>query len=178
MHPDDSQYTTTTPQPVVVAPTQVSQGHHLSVLTFRSPSVVSGRSPRLKFAANRSVHSASTIQGRCSIPSASSHARPAPNPVPNQTGHARLLKRSTEKITPNEKPRPDRITREESARSHCKFCVSWVVLRGSMRGIPSMMIRSRNSKETERNGWVYLEGQEGAECRLCVFLPSHLIKLH
>lgn len=58
-------------------------------------------------------------------PSASSHALPAPNPVPNQTGHALRLNSRTEKMTPNEKPRPDRITPLDNARSHCVYPVSF-----------------------------------------------------
>jgi len=83
---------------------------YLSVLTFRSPSVLNGRSPRLKLA------------------SASSQARPAPKPVPSHTGHALRLNRSTEKITPKENPRPDRMTKEERARSH--FSLSSASLTG------------------------------------------------
>lgn len=51
--------------------------------------------------------------------SASSHARPAPNPRPTQAGHARRLKSRTEKMTPKERPREERMTREERAWSHC-----------------------------------------------------------
>jgi len=50
--------------------------------------------------------------------SPSSQARPAPKPVPNHTGHALRLKRSTEKITPKEKPIEDRISRDDIAWSH------------------------------------------------------------
>lgn len=93
---------------------------HRSVLTFRSLSVVSGRSPRLKLAiALVSRHVQRYRVTRKALPSASSQALPAPKPAPSHTGHARLLKSRTEKMTPNERPRPDRITSDESARSHC-----------------------------------------------------------
>lgn len=49
----------------------------------------------------------------------SSQARPAPNPRPTNAGHARRLKRSTEKTTPNETPRPERMSMEDRQRSHC-----------------------------------------------------------
>lgn len=64
----------------------------------------------------------------CPLPSASSHALPAPKPVPNHTGHALRLKRRTEKMTPKEKPRPDRITILDKARSHCYHSVSLNIL--------------------------------------------------
>ena len=48
----------------------------------------------------------------------SSHALPAPNPRPTNAGHARRLKRSTEKTTPNDRPRPERMSIEERQRSH------------------------------------------------------------
>jgi len=83
--------------------TQMTPGTvYLSVRTFRSPSVVR-ESPLLKFA------------------SASSQARPAPNPVPSHTGHALRLNNKTENMTPKEKPRPDLITNDEIARSHFSF---------------------------------------------------------
>lgn len=49
----------------------------------------------------------------------SSHALPAPKPRPTNAGHARRLKRRTEKTTPNETPRPERMSIEERQRSHC-----------------------------------------------------------
>lgn len=54
---------------------------------------------------------------RC-VPSASSYALPAPNPVPNQTGHDLLLNNRTENMTPKEKPSEDLMMKEETARSH------------------------------------------------------------
>jgi hypothetical protein len=54
----------------------------------------------------------------------SSHARPAPNPRPTNAGHARRLKRRTEKTTPKPRPRPERMTMEERQRSHCECIVS------------------------------------------------------
>ncbi len=95
---------------------------YLSVRTFRSPSVLSGLSPRLKFAGKFLVPSFSSQSIVHSLPSASSQARPAPKPVPSHTGKALLLNSSTENMTPKEKPRPERITNEESARSHCIRC--------------------------------------------------------
>lgn len=56
---------------------------------------------------------------RHDVPSASSQARPAPNPAPNKTGQALLLNRSTENITPNDAPRPVRIRPLDNALSHC-----------------------------------------------------------
>ena len=92
----------------------------VSVRTALRPSgVLDGRFPRLKFAVYLGKLG-SHLLWLVHIPSASSHARPAPNPVPNQTGHALRLNRSTEKITPKEKPRVDRITRDDIARSHCR----------------------------------------------------------
>jgi len=49
----------------------------------------------------------------------SSQARPAPNPRPTNAGHARRLKSRTEKTTPNETPRPERMSMDERQRSHC-----------------------------------------------------------
>lgn len=51
----------------------------------------------------------------------SSTARPAPKPVPNHKGHARRLKIRTEKMTPNESPRPDLMMRLDKQRSHLSF---------------------------------------------------------
>ena len=48
----------------------------------------------------------------------SSHARPAPKPNPTYAGHARRLKRRTEKTIPNDRPRPERMSIEERQRSH------------------------------------------------------------
>jgi hypothetical protein len=90
----------------------------LPVLTFLRPSVLIGRSPRLKLAACLSAHRGLPASvGK--IPSASSQALPAPNPVPNHTGHVLRLNRSTENMTPKENPSVDRTTKEEIARSHC-----------------------------------------------------------
>ena|SRR5271156_1771988 len=52
------------------------------------------------------------------IPSASSQALPAPNPVPNHTGHVLRLNNNTENMTPKEKPSVARTAKEEIARSH------------------------------------------------------------
>jgi hypothetical protein len=49
----------------------------------------------------------------------SSYARPAPNPSPTRAGHARRLKRRTEKTTPKERPIEDRIRSEARQWSHC-----------------------------------------------------------
>jgi len=51
----------------------------------------------------------------------SSHARPAPKPNPTYAGHARRLKRRTEKTMPKERPRPERMSMEERQRSHFSF---------------------------------------------------------
>jgi len=59
-----------------------------------------------------------SVVARLNALSHSSTALPAPNPTPNQTGHARRLNRSTENMTPKDKPRPERIMREERQRSH------------------------------------------------------------
>lgn len=48
----------------------------------------------------------------------SSHALPAPNPRPAHTGHARRLNRRTEKITPNDAPKPERMRRVLRQWSH------------------------------------------------------------
>lgn len=53
------------------------------------------------------------------IPSASSHARPAPKPRPTQAGQALRLNSSTENMTPKERPREERMIMDEMARSHC-----------------------------------------------------------
>lgn len=64
----------------------------------------------------------------------SSHARPAPNPRPTHAGHARRLKRRTEKTIPNETPRPERMSIDERQRSH--FSLSRASLSGRVvRGI-------------------------------------------
>lgn len=52
------------------------------------------------------------------ILSASSQARPAPNPRPTHAGQALRLNKSTEKTTPNERPSEDLMIMEEMARSH------------------------------------------------------------
>jgi hypothetical protein len=57
----------------------------------------------------------------------SSQARPAPNPSPTMAGHARRLKRRTEKTTPKPRPRPERIIIDERQRSHCAHAVSQCV---------------------------------------------------
>lgn len=62
------------------------------------------------------------------IPSASSHARPAPNPVPNHTGQARRLNRRTEKTTPKDRPSEERMIMDEMARSHCNKQVGGISL--------------------------------------------------
>ena len=90
----------------------------LSVLTFLRPSVLIDRSPRLKLAACLSVHRGLPACVR-NIPSASSQALPAPNPVPTHTGHVLRLNSSTENMTPKENPSADRTMKEEIARSHC-----------------------------------------------------------
>ena len=59
-------------------------------------------------------------EGDC-IQSASSHALPAPKPRPTQAGQALLLKRRTEKTTPKERPRVERMSMDEIARSHYKL---------------------------------------------------------
>jgi hypothetical protein len=55
------------------------------------------------------------------LPSASSQARPAPKPRPTQAGQALRLNRRTEKTTPKERPREERMIMEEMARSHCSI---------------------------------------------------------
>lgn len=57
-------------------------------------------------------------QFRLNIPSASSQARPAPKPRPTQAGQALRLNKSTEKTTPKDRPREERMIMEEMARSH------------------------------------------------------------
>lgn len=57
------------------------------------------------------------------LPSASSQARPAPKPRPTQAGHALRLNKRTEKITPNDRPREERMIMEDMARSHYYFAV-------------------------------------------------------
>lgn len=54
----------------------------------------------------------------------SSYALPAPKPKPTNAGHARRLKRRTEKTTPKERPREERMRRDERQRSHCSRQVS------------------------------------------------------
>ncbi len=73
---------------------------------------------------NDAIHSTISLIGRWmesyenNIPSASSYALPAPNPSPTQAGHALRLKRRTENTIPNERPREERIRKEEMVRSH------------------------------------------------------------
>ncbi|KAF4636308.1 hypothetical protein G7Y89_g1788 [Cudoniella acicularis] len=52
------------------------------------------------------------------LPLHSSYARPAPKPKPTKAGHALRLNSRTEKTTPKERPREERIRREERQRSH------------------------------------------------------------
>ena len=78
-------------------------------------------SPLLKeAAANVSNPDSSGRSLKCCVPSASSYALPAPNPVPSHTGHDLLLNNRTENMTPKEKPSEDLMTKEEIARSHWK----------------------------------------------------------
>lgn len=65
------------------------------------------------------------IRASCTsfLPSASSQALPAPKPSPTQAGHALRLKRRTEKTTPKERPRDERMRKEERAWSHCDYMV-------------------------------------------------------
>ncbi|KAL8759591.1 MAG: hypothetical protein Q9184_003574 [Pyrenodesmia sp. 2 TL-2023] len=53
------------------------------------------------------------------VPSASSQALPAPKPSPTHAGHALRLNKRTEKTTPNERPREERIRKDDIAWSHC-----------------------------------------------------------
>jgi hypothetical protein len=101
-----------------------------------------GLSPRLKLAV---MVSALQIVGcRMDVPSASSHALPAPNPVPSKTGHALRLNRRTENMTPKPKPRPDRTSREEIARSHCcGLCCQYLM----RRSIWACRLRSRKRSQ-------------------------------
>lgn len=69
-------------------------------LTNLNPSLPMGAAPLLKVA------------------SASSQALPAPKPNPTQAGHALRLNRRTEKTTPKESPKVDRIRREDIVWSH------------------------------------------------------------
>jgi hypothetical protein len=103
---------------------------HLSVRTFRKPSV-ENLSPLLKFAARSFSGLILALLSCWNSPSASSQALPAPKPVPSHTGHALLLNSRTENMTPKEKPRPDLITREDIARSHCRVNVSNLILPSS-----------------------------------------------
>lgn len=48
----------------------------------------------------------------------SSYALPAPKPKPTKAGHARRLKMRTEKTTPKDRPRDERMRRDERQRSH------------------------------------------------------------
>lgn len=48
----------------------------------------------------------------------SSYALPAPKPRPTKAGHARRLKMRTEKTTPKDRPRDERMRRDERQRSH------------------------------------------------------------
>ena len=85
--------------------------------------------------------------------SASSHALPAPNPNPTQAGHARRLKSKTEKMTPKERPRVERMTREEMAWSHClKGCcqrgpLNAFLLRCSMRMLADAYVRVKGGMQ-------------------------------
>lgn len=54
----------------------------------------------------------------------SSYDLPAPKPNPTKAGHARRLKRRTEKTTPNPRPREERISIDERQRSHYRCIVS------------------------------------------------------
>ncbi len=68
-----------------------------------------------------------------SLPSASSQALPAPKPSPTQAGHALRLKRRTENTTPKERPRDERMRKEEMAWSHCCFVAVSHDIAGRMR---------------------------------------------
>lgn len=61
------------------------------------------------------------FQAKGALPSASSHALPAPKPSPTHAGHAFRLNSKTENTTPTESPIEERITSDESARSHYLF---------------------------------------------------------
>lgn len=77
------------------------------------------------FAAVRTLFDSWHISHRGKLTlSHSSHALPAPKPRPTNAGHARRLNRRTEKTTPNETPRPERMSIEERQRSHCRYVLA------------------------------------------------------
>jgi len=95
---------------------------HTHDRTNLNPSLPVGVPPLLNVAASQ--HQISFLipdhplrRGVC-LPSASSHALPAPTPNPTHAGHALRLKRRTEKTMPKEAPRVERMRNEEIAWSH------------------------------------------------------------
>ena len=60
------------------------------------------------------------------LPSASSKALPAPNPSPTHAGHALRLNNRTEKTTPKDRPRDERMRKEEIAWSHYNRVKFWL----------------------------------------------------
>jgi hypothetical protein len=96
-------------------------------LTTRRPSF-GGAAARLNDYNHVSISSRISTRERIRTLSHSSHARPAPKPRPTNAGHARRLKRRTEKTTPKPRPRPERMTIEERQRSHWECIVSIYVL--------------------------------------------------
>ena len=70
--------------------------------------------PRLNKAVKRSVLNPAAVSSNV-LPSASSHARPAPKPSPTQAGQALRLKSRTDATTPKERPSEERMRSEEMA---------------------------------------------------------------
>jgi hypothetical protein len=78
---------------------------------------LAGEAARLKDCYHVSCCRYAAVDGVLTL-SHSSHARPAPKPKPTVAGHARRLKRRTEKTIPKDRPRPERMSIEERQRSH------------------------------------------------------------
>lgn len=73
-----------------------------------------------------------------------SQALPAPNPRPTHAGQALLLNNKTEKTTPKDRPREERMTMEERQRSHCKL-VSAMDFDGSSMLRPRAQVCGKDS---------------------------------
>jgi hypothetical protein len=107
------------------------QRYHSSIIQYivfpsiPSPAILSSSKASFEYAHDHHSHDPFTIS-RLVLRNEllhSSYALPAPNPNPTIAGHARRLKRRTENTTPNERPRDERIKREERQRSHWFSCV-------------------------------------------------------
>ena len=88
------------------------------VLTSLIPSLPVAGPPLLNVAVAWSAKRLLRVFHTIFLPSASSKALPPPKPSPTQAGHALRLNSRTEKTTPKDRPRVERMRKEEIAWSH------------------------------------------------------------